>query len=259
MEEIFSIYEYLTLYLVDIGVRPSCLFFDSEYSKRLDRNIKKYFPKLIIFYDSFYGYFISKKRLYINDKSDSNDIGKILGYPSDKIPFTDIDNNQDVYGTHIVVTMTDNQQISLLDVKTQTSISEKMLDIMNLMIEKLLSVDCIYHDKIINIRIIEDVHHSIDYYCKKLLMKDELSDDDVNNIYNEIWNRFDKKLSEFNYDFKNNLHIGILISLLLYCKNDPNEHFYGPYYGKCDETKRMIEINKKYSNDIVSALEFASR
>jgi hypothetical protein len=214
MEESFTLYEYLTLYLVDTDVRPSCLFFDSQYSDKLDRNIRKYFPKLIIFYDSFFGYFISKKRLYINDKSDSNDIGKILGYPTDGIPYTKIDHNSDIYGTHIVVTMINNQEISLLDVKTQTSICEKMLDIMNLMIEKLLSVDCIYHDKIINIRIIENIHHSIDYYCRKLLKKEELTNDDIFNIYNQIWNEFGDKLSEFNYDFKNDLHIGILISFL---------------------------------------------
>jgi hypothetical protein len=133
-----------------------------------------------------------------------------------------------------------------------------MLNIMNLMIEKLLSVDCIYYDKIKYICINENIHHPIDYYCKKLLMKDELSNDDISNIYNQIWNMFDKKLYEFNYDFKNDLHIGILISLLLYCKNDPMEQFYGPSYGNCDKTKKMIKINKKYSNDIISALEFTS-
>jgi hypothetical protein len=56
-------------------------------------------------------------------------------------------------------------------------------------------------------------------------MKDDLSDDDISNIYNQIWNEFGDKLSEFNYDFKNDLHIGIIISLLLYCKNDPKKQF----------------------------------
>jgi len=258
MDEQFSLYEYLTLYLVDTDVRPSCLFFDSEYSDKLDRNIRKYFPKLIIFYDSFFGYFISKKILYINDKSDSNDIGKILGYPTDGIPYTKIDHNSDIYGTHIVVTMDNNEEVSLLDVKTQTSISEKMLDIMNLMAEKLLSVKCIYSYRIKYISIREDVQHPIDYYCSKLLKKEELTNDDISNIYNQIWNEFGDKLSEFNYDFKNDLHIGIIISLLLYCKNDPKKQFYGPYYGKCNITKKMIEINNNFAKDILSNLEFTS-
>ena len=256
MEESFTLYEYLTLYLVDSDVRPSCLFFDSEYTDNLNRNIKKYFPKLIVFYDSFYGYFISKKKLYINDKSDSNDIGKILGYPTDKIPYTEIDDNKDIYGTHIIVTMINNQEISLLDVKTQNPVTEQMVDIMNKMAVKILSIDCIYHDRIKYISIREDIHHSINYYCTKLIKKEELTNDDISNIYNQIWNEYGDKLSEFNYDFKNDLHIGIIISLLLYCKNDPKKQFYGPFYGKCNITKKMIEINNNFATDILSTLEF---
>jgi len=258
MEKAFSVYEYLTLYLVDSDARPSCLFFDSDYTKELEDNIKQYFPKLQIYHDSFFGYFISKNKLQLNSNSDSNDIGKILGYPQDSIPYTKINHNEDVYGTHIIITMIDNQQISLLDVKTQNSVVEQMIDIMNKMAEKLLSIDCIYCDKIKCINIKEDISHPIDYYCAKLLKKEELTEDDIYNIYNQIWNEFGDKLSEFNYDLKNDLHIGIIISLLLYCKNNPKEQFYGPYYGRCNITKKMIEINNNFAKDILSTLEFAS-
>lgn len=70
--------------------------------------------------------------------------------------------------------MIDNQQISLLDVKTQNSVAEQMIDIMNKMAEKLLSIECIYCDKIKSINIREDIHHPIDYYCAKLIKKEEL-------------------------------------------------------------------------------------
>lgn len=258
MDKAFTEYQYLTLYLVDKDIRPACLFFDSEFSKQLEENIKRYFPKLQIHYDSFFGYFISKNELNINSNSDSNDIGKILGYPNDGIPYTEIDHNKDVYGAHIIITLKDNQQISLLDVKTQNSVVEQMINIMKKMVDKLLSNECIYCDKIIYIHVNEDISHSNDYYCTKLLKKEELTDDDIFNIYNKIWNEFGDKLSEFNYNLKNDLHIGIIISLLLYCKNNPKEQFYGPYYGKCNITKKMIEINNNFANDILSTLEFTS-
>jgi len=258
MEKAFSVYEYLTLYLVDSDARPSCLFFDSDYTKELEDNIKQYFPKLQIYHDSFFGYFISKNKLQLNSNSDSNDIGKILGYPQDSIPYTEIDHNKDVYGTHIILTMSNNQEISILDVKTQNSVAEQMIDIMNKMAEKLLSIDCIYCNKIKCINIKEDISHPIDYYCAKLLKKEELTEDDIYNIKNTIGNDFYDKLFDFNYDFKNDMHIGIIISLLLFCKNNPIEQFYGPYYGKCNITKKMIEINNNFAKDILSTLEFAS-
>lgn len=258
MDKAFTEYQYLTLYLVESDVRPACLFFDSEFSKQLEENIKRYFPKLQIHYDSFFGYFISKSKLNINSNSDSNDIGKILGYPTDETPYTQIDHNKDVYGSHIIITLIDNQQISLLDVTTQNSVSEQMINIMKKMSAKLLLPECIYCDKIIYIHVNEDIIHSNDYYCTKLLKTDEITDDDIFNIKNKIRNVFDNKLSEFNYNFKSGLHIGIIISLLLYCKNNPTEQFYGPFYGKCNITKKMIEINNNFAKDILSILEFTS-
>jgi len=250
MNKAFTTYEYLTLYLIDSDVRPACLFFDSEYTNQLEENIKRYFPKLQIYHDSFFGYFVSKNKLKINNNSNSDDIGKILGYPQDSIPYTEIDHNKDVISTHINITMSNNQQISLLDMCSQNSVFDNMTDIMYNMKNKLLLPECIYYNQIININVKEDIHHSIDYYCKKLVKKEELSEDDIYNIYNNIWNIYGDTISNFNYDLKNDMHIGIIITLLLYCKNNPIEQFYGPNYGKCNITKKIIEINKNFSDDI---------
>ena len=50
---------------------------------------------------------------------------------------------------------------------------------------------------------------------------------------------------QFPFNYKNDFHIGIVIGLLLRYKNDHCEIFYGPQYGKCKETKRMIEIKNR--------------
>lgn len=255
MEKAFTLYEYFTLYLVNSDVRPACLLYDSQYTEQLDKNIKLYFPELKIYYDNFFGYIISKKKIQVNKNLNSDDIGYILGYPQDEISYTKIDDNKDCYSTHIIITMTNDQEISLLDVKTQNSVLEKMKNIMYAFSNKLLLPDCLYYSKIKYINIREDIIHPIDYYCQKLIKKDDLTDDDISNIMNNIWNIFGEKIAYYNYDYKNDFHIGIIISLLLYCKNNPIEQFYGPYYGKCETTKKIIETNKNYSDDILSIIK----
>jgi hypothetical protein len=255
MSKSFSYHEYFLVFLVDSNVRPACLFMKHEISDSLQKNIKKYFPNLILNHDPFFGLFVSKTNLSINEYSDSNDIGKILGYPNDGILFTEINRNKDYYDTHIVITMDDGQEIYILDVVTQYSIYDSMLIIKNLMSEKLLSPECFYHGNIKNIRIVEKVTHSIDYYCKKLIMKD-LNDEDIFQIRNLIVNTFNEKISDYPYDFLNDLHIGIIVNLLLQCKHNQCEQFYGPSFGQCKITKKMIEINNTFSDNLIRILEF---
>ena len=255
MSKSFSYHEYFLVFLVDSNVRPACLFMKHEISDSLQKNIKKYFPNLILNHDPFFGLFVSKTNLSINEYSDSNDIGKILGYPNDGILFTEINRNKDTYNTHIILTMDDGQTISLLDVVSQYSIYDSMLTIKNLMSEKLLSSTCWYNGKITNIRIVENISHSIDFYCKRLLTKSTNKEDKL-EIRNLIWNKFNEKISDYPYDFLNDLHITTIINLLLQCKHDQCEQFYGPSYGQCKITKKMIEVNNTYIDDLIKILEF---
>ena len=255
MDQSFTKYEYLTLYLVNCDARPSCLFLNNEYTKKLESNIKKYFPNLKVTHSPFFGDFVSKQYLNITDHTSSNDVGIILGYPSDDIKYTEIDFNKDTYGTSIMITI-DDVTISLLDTKTQNSIIDKMTSIMDIFTQKLLDKECYYSDNIKNIYTDESIIHAIDYYCEKLLKKETLTCDDEYNIFNFIGNIFNNRLSQFPFNYKNDFHIGIVIGLLLRYKNDHCEIFYGPQYGKCKETKRMIEINDNYANDLVDILEF---
>ena len=255
MDQAFTHYEYFSLFLVDSDVRPACLFMKHEISDILQKNIKKYFPNLILNHDPFFGLFVSKTNLSINEYSDSNVIGKILGYPSDNVPYTEIDRNKDTYNTHIIVTLNDGQLISILDVVSQYSIYNSMFEIMILMAEKLYSSSCLYNDKITDIHIVENIYHSIDFYCKRLLTK-STNDKDKLEIRNLIWNRFNNKISDYSFDFLNDIHIATIINLLLQCKHDNCEQFYGPSYGECKITKKMIEVNDTYVDDLIKILEF---
>ena len=143
MDQSFTKYEYLTLYLVNCDARPSCLFLNNEYTKKLESNIKKYFPNLKFTHSPFFGYFVSKQYLNITDHTSSDDVGIILGYPSDDIKYTEIDFNKDTYGTSIMITI-DDVTISLLDTKTQNSIIDKMTSIMDIFTQKLLDKECYY-------------------------------------------------------------------------------------------------------------------
>jgi hypothetical protein len=253
--EDFTPYEYITLFLVNNNIRPACLFILNEVDDifKLKENIIKYFPKLNIFYDiDLDSIFVSLNNIDISKIKTDDDIGLILGYPTDGIKFSEIDRNQITYSSHIKIKFKNQEEISIFDVITQTSILNQIKDLMYYF-ENCLR-DCILFNDIDEIYSEEEIIYPVDHLYKKLINNEKLNGQEYYCIHNNISNIFTDELANYKFDFTNPHHKSIVISLLLQCKYDVCEQFYGVTYNKTEPTIKMAKLRKTYSDEILKYL-----
>jgi len=264
----FAPEEYLSLYLVKTGARPAYKLEnrageEKPNYKELISNIKKYFSSLYIYLDDFFGLIISKNKITIDKYTTSDYMGKILGYPRDGIPYSKIDFNKHHYGYNINVVLNfensnikcDEIDINIFAMVSQTQIIDKIEHLMMTFSEKLLSSECIYHNNIRKIYIKVYETYPMEYYLNKLINKQQITTEDNFIIKNFIWNIYTDELSKFNFNYDNDIHIGVLITLLLHYKWDIAKIFYGPKYGEDIVTKNIQQKRIQMCNELYKLLK----
>ena len=231
MEKI-PIEELLNCIIVKHDGREAMLFEPANYkevdesshiTKEILKNIKKKFPTLIQTPDKNSGrIFISKNKLSPDHYDTDEKVGNLLGFPCAK-DFVTIDKDKKSYSYHIIVILKDGSGINIITDVCQHKSYEKH--------ERLLKsvIDALKKDEIwltIQDVIIEEEEHIPIMELIPAIMKGNLTEKEESTLRNEIWNIFSETLSNYNFQYKNPIHKGILTTLLLYCKNNPMEPFY---------------------------------
>jgi hypothetical protein len=247
----------LNAILVNEGVRSAMLIQPADYSERTGKDkktssfvskIKKLFPALQSSdtYDIYQGTIISKKS-YDGKVISLGKMGEILGYPC-YADFETLNRDEPLFNVKLVVSF-GNEEIELFnnickDKKTATSgtkaLSKKAFEALTnvkykgiLEELKIKKIDKVFVD----IETIIPTQHIIN----KLISKKKIVSEELDVIRSVFYNAgFTERLSAYEFQFDNPIHIGILLDVLVKEKYD----LLSPFYPLQDYPKQSGEIDR---------------
>ena len=262
----------LSAILVKERVRPAMLLQPANYkeatgkdpkTKSILKAIQENFPELKYSkkYEKYQGIIISHKN-YDNQNVSLKRMGEILGYPCAN-EFESLDTEtQDTYTIELEASLHTETRIQLFvnvckstDKKTEFEELAKKAKIVfdkeeyKKMLGK-MSVDSI------KVNIFKNI--SIKTLINKLVKNEILSKEEIDKILNILYNLgFEIEfqfLFQDHFDYKNPLHRGILLSLLINYKDNILEPFV-PLQKYPEQDKKVYEITEKWGKDLIDVIE----
>jgi len=228
--------------LVNENIRPAMLVQPIDYNERkgtdkktltIVNGIKKLFPNLYLTdnYQHYQGTIISKKKLSLDNEFISLEkMGFILGYPCYK-NFENFDRDTNLFTLELIVSYNNNINIQLFanvcENKQQLNkfnlIAQKAFDIFTSekykYILKGININKVY----VNVENIISTQSVID----KLITNNKITEEEKEKIIDILYNcGFSENLSEYDFQYNNNIHKGILLDILLKEKYDILSPFY---------------------------------
>ena len=267
----------LNAILVNEGVRSAMLIQPADYNEGTGNNtktlsivkkIKKLFPKLLSSnnYKIYQGTIISKKSYDDKDKVISlENMGKILDYPCFN-DFETLNRDEPLFALELIVSYNDtsynDKEIPLF---TNICKDKKTIDKFNVLSANAFIVLTNEKNKgILNeikINKINKVYVNIEniiptqYIINKLMTKKKLSDEEIKVITNVFYNMgFSDKLLEYEFQYNNPIHKGILLDLLLKDKYDVLSPFY-PLQKYPEQKKEVDKITIELENALIDILD----
>jgi hypothetical protein len=261
-----TIKEYIECYLITKNVRPAYLLDDNckcngnrsiikkiflPNSCKIHSRIKKYFPKIIQTYYPEIGTFVSLQKLttLINN---CDDIGNLLGYPGAN-EFSKLDRSNIIYNFSITISfknMPDKyvEYFGSISIICNLCNTDKTIE-MNEISDKIVKVlknsgkgKFILFDYIDEIKVVKIITYPTKYLIKNLISKIQLTEDEKENIKNYIANIYTyEKLYNYDFQYDNEIHIGIIITLLN--MHDYNE--FEPFYNYFMNDDKHTSLNKE--------------
>ena len=277
-----------------LGKRETGLFarIFSKNNCKIHSSIKKWFPELVETHSPGMGWchsphqtplspiglsgtFISKEKIDLTEMKNDDDVGRILGYPAWK-GFSKLDRNAMYYSFSIRITFKDYpiiykhffEDVYIISNVSSNDITEDM-EIIRRKIEYVLkeksrtgtgneSGTRFNIQKYINtISVDKTVHYPIKHLITKLIENDILMEEEKDEIRNYIWNIMDSNnnLAQYDFEWSNSIHIGIIVSLLLQHENHELEPFYNYFREEHPKAVMSSAINRKYSLELVNVLD----
>ena len=87
----------------------------------------------------------------------------------------------------------------------------------------------------------------------KLIKNETLNETEKFEVNNSIWNLGMEILNEYPFDYTNNIHKGIVLTLLSYCNNTTLSPFY-PLQNYPTEMEEVNKITSIWEQDILKIL-----
>lgn len=224
----------------------------SHTTKEILKNIKKQYPTLIQTPDKNSGrIFISRKKLSDDDFDTDEKTGNLLGFPCAK-EFHTLDRDKKTYSYNIVVILKNGSNINIITDACQHKSYEKH-ELLLKSIKNALKQDEIWHT--IQDVIINELEHIPIMELIQPIMKGHLTEQEIWTLKNHLWNLFSgsETVSNYNFQYKNPIHKGILISLVIYSKNNPMEPFYPLQL--TDRDNEVHTITREWERDLIKALD----
>ena len=226
--------------------------------------IKRLFPELysIDKYETYQGTIISKKP-YEGDKATISlgKMGKILGYPCYN-DFETLNREEPLYDLQLVVSYNDNG--IPLPLFNNVCKDKKTMDMFNSLSTKALYaltnekykgiLDGIKIHKINRVYVaIEDIIPT-QHIINKMMTKKKLSEEEINALINVLYNMDFSNLLEYEFQYTNPIHKGILLGLLLHGKYDILSPFY-PIQRYPKQQEEVGKITIQLENALLDVLE----
>jgi hypothetical protein len=260
----------LNAILVNEEVRSAMLIQPVDYNERTGKDkktlsiitkIKKLFPTLLSsdIYEIYQGTIISKKS-YNGEIISLEKMGEILGYPCYN-DFETLNRDEPLFNLKLVVSYDNDNEISLFnnickDKKTVSSLkalstkafealtNEKYRYILDEI--KIKKINKIY----VNVENIIPTQHIIN----KLISNKKLSSEEKNVIIEVLYNMgFTDRLSGYEFQYNNPIHIGILLDILLKDKYNILSPFY-PLQNYPKQQEQIDIINIYLENALIDIL-----
>ena len=223
----------------------------SEKTKKLLKNIKKEFPTLIQTPDKESGrIFISLIELSQTDFNTDEKVGNLLGFPCAK-EFNIIDRSKRTYSYNILVIFKDTSVINLITDLCQNKSFEEHKPLLKSIKDALKHDDRIW-DLIKDIIIKEDEIIPVNDLIPRI-MKGHLTDEEGWALKNVLYNLGFESLMDYNFQYTNPIHKGILLSLIIYSENNVLTPFY-----PLQLTDHLDEINlirSKWEDNLIKMLD----
>jgi hypothetical protein len=184
-------------------------------------------------------------------------MGKILGYPCYK-NFENLNRDNNLFDLHIIVSYNNNIEISLI-----SNICENLqtLKEFNLIAQKAFEVftNGKYKNILQGINInkvyvnVENII-STQFIINKLITNEKLTEEEKFRIVEILYNiGFSDNLSEYEFQYNNKIHKGILLDILLKDKYDTLSPFY-PLQEYPKQQKEIENITIKLENALIEIL-----
>jgi len=261
----------LNAILVNENIRPAMLIQPIDYkeTKGTDKKtltivngIKKLFPNLYLTdnYQNYQGTIISKKKLLLDNEFISLEkMGYILGYPCYK-NFQHFDRDTNLFTLELIVLYNNNIQIQLF---ANVCENKHKLNKFNLIAQNAFNVftNQKYKHilKAINININKvyvNVQNIIptQSIINKLIINKKLTDEEIEKIIEILYNSgFSDNLAEYDFQYNNKIHKGILLDILLKDKYDILSPFY-PLQEYPIQQKQIEKITNQLENGLIEIL-----
>jgi len=260
----------LNAILVNEGVRSAMLIQPPDYNERTGKdkktlsivnNIKKQFPELLSSdnYKIYQGTIISKKS-YDDKVISLENMGKILDYPCFN-DFETLNRDEPLFNFELLVSY-DDKELSLFN---NICKDKKTVEKFNLLATKaFLALTNTKYKGILNgikINKINKVYVNIEniippqYIINKLITKKKLLDEEIKVIIEVLYNLgFSDKLLEYDFQYNNPIHKGILLDLLLKHKYDILSPFY-PLQNYPKQAEKVDKITIELENALIDILD----
>ena len=232
----------LNAILVNENIRPAMLVQPIDYneSKGTDKKtltivngIKKLFPNLYLTdnYKHYQGTIISKKKLSLDNEFISLEkMGKILGYPCYK-NFENFDRDSNLFALELIVSYNNNIEIPLF---ANVCKNKQTLNKFNLIAQK--AFDVFTSGKYKNIlkgininKVYVNVENMIttQSVIDKLITNKKVTKEEKEKIIEILYNcGFSDNLCDYDFQYNNKIHKGILLDILIKEKYDILSPFY---------------------------------
>ncbi len=278
-DEFPSIEQFIECYLVKHNVRPAYLLegckclgrqntnwfsrlFSFQDNCKIHSSIRKWFPTLIETANPGFGTFISKDKISTDIIKNDDDVGRILGYPAWK-GFSNLNRNEMSYAFNITITFKNvlvGEPIILITNVSANDITDEM-EIIRKKIEYVLKTKpaetlfTYISEYIDTITVEKTLIYPVKYLINKLVNDEILIEEEITEIKNYIWNTENEELAEYNFDWHNKIHIGVVITLLLRNEYNELEPFYYHFRENDSNSKESIKINKQYADELIKILD----
>ena len=261
----------LNAILVNENIRPAMLVQPIDYneSKGTDKitstivnGIKKLFPNLYLTdnYQNYQGTIISKKKLSLDNQFISlENMGKILGYPCYK-NFENFNRDGHLFALELIVLYNNNIEIVLFANVCENNqtlnkfkfnlIAQKAFDVFTSgkykNILKGININNVY----VNLENMITTQSVID----KLITNKKVTQEEKEKIIEILYNcGFSDNLSEYDFQYNNKIHKGILLDILIKEKYDILSPFY-PLQTFPIQQKEIQTITIQLENALIDIL-----
>jgi len=234
----------LNAILVNENIRPAMLVQPIDYNEikgtdkktlKIVNGIKKIFPNLYLTdkYQNYQGTIISKKKLSLDNQIISLEkMGEILGYPCYK-NFENFNRDSNLFALELIVSYNNNIEILLFANVCENNETLNKFKF-NLIAQK--AFDIFTNDKYKHI--LKDIHINKVYVkieniittqsvIDKLITNKKITEEEKEKIIDILYNSgFSDNLSEYDFQYNNKIHKGILLDILLKEKYNTLSVFY---------------------------------